>query len=197
MDAIESMDWGANAHFRFTGQQQPAIVRFFHNGYLPNGYLIAGIILVTIAILVLLLRGRKRAAQIAWFSFIGGASLLWVSHYFVPRRRPPDAQNILGPEQLLDSYPSDGVFICMLSLILLGFALWQPLGRPSLRALYCLIAALLTVWVCLTELFLCVRFVTDLIGAIVGAALIGWIACRLSVSANGKQSEPASTRSAP
>jgi hypothetical protein len=42
-----------------------------------------------------------------------------------------------------------------------------------------LLAAALTVWVCMSQFFLATHFVTDVIGALAAAGLIGWIASRL------------------
>jgi membrane-associated phospholipid phosphatase len=179
MDAIESMDWGAYAHFRFAGQQQPQIVHWMRNNVYPLGsYLSVGFLLL-IALLLLLGQKRRRAALVGVLTFLAAIALIELTHFVVPRRRPPDAQNFLGPNAMLGSYPSSSVFLFMLVVILVGFAMWEPLRSNWLRGVYVLAAGVLTVGVCLSQFFLCVHFVTDVIGAFAGAALFGWIACRL------------------
>ncbi len=179
MDAIESMDWGAYAHFRFTGQQMPGIAPWMRNNLYPLGSYVSVGMLLLIALLLLLGQQKRRAALIAVLTFVSAIALIELTHFVVPRRRPPDAQNFLGPNALFGSYPSSSVFLFMFVMILLGFAMWGLLRGRCLRGVYVFAAGLLTVGVCLSQFFLCVHFVTDVIGAFVGAALFGWIACRL------------------
>lgn len=181
MDAIESMDWGAYAHFRFMGQQAPPIMEWTRDNLYPLGSYVNVGFLLLIALLLLLGHNKGRAAGIAVLTFVAAIALIELTHFVVPRRRPPDAQNFLGPDAMLGSYPSSSVFLFMLVMILLGFALWVPLRTGRLRSVFVLAAGLLTVGVCLSQFFLCVHFVTDVIGGFVGAALFGWIACRLMV----------------
>ncbi len=179
MDAIESLDWGTYSHFRFTGQQLPQIVPWMRNNLHPLGSYVSVGFLLLIAILLLLGQQRRRAAVVALATFVAAFALIELTQFVVPRRRPPDAQNFLGPNAMQGSYPSSSVFLFMLVMILLGFAMWAMLRGPWLRGAYVFAAGVLTVGVCLSQFFLCVHFVTDVIGAFVGAGLFGWIACRL------------------
>ena len=194
MDAIEAMDWGAYAHFRFQAQQLgfrakelPQITLWLQDYYSVASYIV-GVVLMLTAVLFFLMQGKRRGALVVLLTFASATALLEVVPHLVPRRRPPDAQDWLGPNQMLGSYPSTGVFLFMLSAILLGFAVWGVLHRSWMRGFYVAIAALLTVAVCLGHLFLTINFVSDVIGGIVGAALFGWIAFRFlerSPSASG------------
>src|ERR1019366_7874749 len=185
MDAIESMDWGAYAHFRFQAQQLgfrakefPQVTQWMQDYYSVGGY-VAILVLLLTTTLFLFMRGKLRGAVVVLFTFATAVGLIEAVHVLVPRRRPPDAQDWLGPHQMLGSYPSNSVFLFMLSVILLGYAVWSIIRRPWLRGLYVVIAALLTVGVCMSQLFLTLNFVSDVIGAIAGAALFGWIAYRI------------------
>jgi membrane-associated phospholipid phosphatase len=93
---------------------------------------------------------------------------------------------------MLGSYPSASVFLFTLAVILIGFALWD-LARPWLRVLYILIAALLTAWVCLSQFFLAIHFLTDVLGGMAGATLISWIAFRY-LDRDGPRAEMSSAR---
>jgi hypothetical protein len=176
MDAIESLDWGVYSHFRFQGQQYPAIFPFMRVAYYLSSYVGVSIGL-SIAVILFLLQGKRRSALVALVSFASAFILIDAVRFLVPRRRPEDAENWLGPHAMLGSYPSAGVFLFMLAMILISFAAWD-LARPWMRGAYVLIAALLTGWVCLSQFFLAIHFLTDVLGGITGAALIAWIAHR-------------------
>jgi membrane-associated phospholipid phosphatase len=79
---------------------------------------------------------------------------------------------------MLGSYPSASVLLFMLAMFLLGFAIWGLTQRAFWRGFYVVLATTLTVWVCMSQFFLALHFLTDVLGAIVGATLIGWIASR-------------------
>ena len=65
-----------------------------------------------------------------------------------------------------------------LGMILLGKTFWGFLHRRWQAVLFVLVAALLTIWICLSQLFLSIHFVTDIIGGIAGGVLIGWLTCK-------------------
>jgi membrane-associated phospholipid phosphatase len=176
MDAIESLDWGVYSHFRFQVQQYPAVLPLMQVAYYLSSYVGVSIGL-SIAVILFLAQRKRRSALVALVSFASSVGLIGVVRFLVPRRWPEGAENWLGPNAMLGSYPSAGVFLFMLVMILVGFAVWD-LARPSIRAAYVLIAALLTAWVCLSQFFLAIHFLTDVLGGIAGATLIAWIAHR-------------------
>lgn len=173
MDAIESLDWGAYAHFRFQVSQHPALVPFMLVAYYLSDYVSIGFLFSLVATLFLL-QGRHRSAQATAASLAISLALIFGIQHLVPRMRPPDAQNWLGAWELVGTYPAGGVFLFMLGMILLGFATWDLLPRVWLRAVYLILATALVVWVCMSQFILATHFVTDVIGAIAGAALVAW-----------------------
>ena len=177
MDAIESvLDWGVYSHFRFQVQQYPAVLPFMQAAYYLSSYVGVSSGL-SIAVILFLAQGKRRSALVALVSFASSVGLIGVVRFLVPRRRPEGAENWLGPDAMVGSYPSAGVFLFMLAMILIGFAVWD-LARPWTRAAYVLIAAVLTAWVCLSQFFLAIHFLTDVLGGMAGASLIAWIAHR-------------------
>ena len=174
MDAIESLDWGVYSHFRFQIQQYPAVLPIMQVAYYLSSY-VGVCIGLSIAVILFLAQGKRRSALVALVSFASSVGLIAVVRFVVPRRRPEGAENWLGPDAMVGSYPSAGVFLFMLAMILIGFAVWD-LARPWIRAAYVLIAALLTAWVCLSQFFLAIHFLTDVLGGMAGATLITWIA---------------------
>jgi membrane-associated phospholipid phosphatase len=174
LDAIEALDDGAAAHFGFQAKQFPPILPVMQYAYYLSAY--AGIgILVAIIVFFLLIQGRRRSAILAVISVAVAIAVIQTAQIVVPRARPQDAVLWLGPDARFGSYPSSGVFLFTLAMILLGNALWGFMRRPWQAGLYVLTAALLTVWVCLSQFFLSIHYVTDVIGGMAGAALIGWI----------------------
>ena len=184
MDAIESLDWGTYAHFRFQAQQLglqakqfPATAQVMQDYYSLGSYVVAGLFIV-LTILLFLLQKKHRSALVALLTFGAAVALIEGVRHLVPRRRPPDAQDWLGADHMLGSYPSTAVFLLMLSMILLGFAGRDLVQRRWLRGVGVLLAMLLTVAVCMSQFFLALHFLTDIIGGIVGAAAFGLIAGR-------------------
>jgi hypothetical protein len=176
MDAIEALDWGVYSHFRFQYQQYPAVLPIVQIAYYLSSYVGVSIGLA-IAVILFLVQGKRRSALVALVSFASGFALIDAVRFMVPRRRPEAAETWLRPDAMLGSYPSAGVFLFMLAMILIGLAVWD-LVRPWMRGAYVLIAALLTGWVCMSQFFLAIHLLTDVLGGMAGATLIAWIAQR-------------------
>ena len=185
MDAIESLDVGVYSHFSLQRARYPELLPIMQMAYYLSDYLSIGV-LFSLAALLFLLQGKRRSAQVTAISLAAALVLLFSVRFLVPRRRPDDAQNWLGPEHMLGSYPSAGVFLFLLAMIMLGFAIWN-LARPWLRGLYILTATALTVWVCMSQLLLALHYLTDILGAMAAATFIGWVASRFL---DGKAREP-------
>src|SRR5262249_34670812 len=122
MDAIESLvDFGPYAAFQEFIKNHPEIRSTLQTGYYLGDYLSVGI-LFSIAAYLFLWQGRRRSAQVTAISLAIAFGLLFGVRILVPRRRPDDAENWLGPGNMVGSYPSAGVFLFMLAMIFLGFA---------------------------------------------------------------------------
>ena len=177
MEVIEAIDIGAYRHFHHQLGKQPELQPIMEIGYYLSNYIAVGILFSLVALLFLL-QGRRQSARVTAISLAFALTLLFAVRFLVRRMRPPDGENWLGPNDMEGSYPSGGVFLFMLAMIFLGFAIWNWARRPWQRGLYVLTATLLTVWVCLSQLFLSVHYVTDIIGAMAAATFVGWVASR-------------------
>ena len=174
MDAIETIDWGAYAHFTFMGQKYPDIAAIMAWPYYISTY-VANFALMACVVLLLIWQNRRRAALVTSLGLVMSLGMIEVSRLLVPRLRPPDAENWLGPHEMLGSYPSAGVFLFMLLMIFLGFASWPWLQPTWMRIAFMLLAAALTVSVAMSQFFLALHYVSDIIGGIVGATLVGYL----------------------
>jgi hypothetical protein len=181
MERIDTLDWGAYATFAEVAKALPLLVGFMQIAHYVSSYVSVGL-LGGLAICLFLRQGRRRDALITLLAFVSAALLIELMHFIVPRHRPPDAQNWLGTHAIHDSYPAAGVFLFTLAMILLVAAVWRGLS-PAARSLYIALASLLTVWVCMSQFILALHFVSDVIGGLAGAALVGWVACRLMAHA--------------
>lgn len=178
MDAIESLDWGVYSHFDFEDQKHTFVKPFMQVAYYISSYHYLGVaVLAFVAILLFLLQQRRQAALVSLVSVAASIGLIEGIHRLIPRRRPENAAKLLGADQIYGSYPSAGVFLFMLVAILIGLAIWDR-ARVWQRITYVVIAGGLTVWVCMSQFFLSLHFLTDVIGGLVGATLVGWIAWR-------------------
>lgn len=185
MDAIEGLDDGAYAHFTFQAKQQPEILQAMLPAYYISSY-VGVLALVALAVAIFVLRRKWRAASVTLLGLIAGLAAIQLAQTLVPRPRPQEAGLslqrdrflFLGESTTVSSYPSVGVFLSTFALILLGRALWDVLPQ-GLRMVYSIIACFVVVWVCLSQFFFALHYVTDVIGGVAGGALFGWIACLL------------------
>jgi hypothetical protein len=177
MEVINDLDWGVYSFFRYQAEQHPDILPLMHVAYYLSDYLAIGV-LFSLAAGLFLIQGKRRSAGITAISLAVALALIFGVRFLVPRVRPPDAQNWLGAADMRGSYPSAGVFLFMLAMILIGFAVRGLTRRPWLRRFYVAVAVALTVWVCVSQFFLAIHFLTDVLGGMAGATLVGWIALR-------------------
>jgi membrane-associated phospholipid phosphatase len=176
MDAIEALDDGAYAHFGYEAGKYPDIVLFMEPAYYYSSY-VGVVVLFVIVVLLFLVQGKRRGAVVALISFASAIALIQAIRVLVPRPQPLNADQWLGAQAQSGSYPSAAVFLFTLCLILLGFALWDRMG-PWMRGAFVVIAAALVGWVCMSGFYLALHYVTDVIGGLAGAVLVGWIASR-------------------
>jgi membrane-associated phospholipid phosphatase len=195
MDAIDALDWGVYSHFDFQNQRDPWMRPVIQTGVDVGSYVVIGLVLLA-AVVLFLIQRKWRSALIVPASALSAFALIEAVHRLVPRRRPENAVKVLGPDEMLGSYPSASVFLFMLAMILLGFAIWGVMRNGLVRGFYVVAAALLTVWVCMSQFFLALHFLTDILGGMAGAALIGWAAYRFldepRPSENGASQDPLS-----
>lgn len=175
MDRINQFDWGVYSHFAFLEQQDAP---FFRAGFLISGYIGVGFLLL-IAVLSFLVQRKVRSLLVCLISSAFAVGLIQTVHWLVPRLRPERAVDIVGPEDMAGSYPSAAVFLFMLGMIWIGFAVWTCTERSLLRGSYAIMATALTVWVCMSQFFLNLHFLTDVLGGIAGATVVAWLAYQL------------------
>ncbi|MSQ93978.1 MAG: phosphatase PAP2 family protein [Gemmataceae bacterium] len=177
MDAIEALDWGAYSNFDHQVQSFPQILPIMRVGFYLGDYLAIGV-LFSLAAVLFAVQGKHRSAQVAAVALAVALGLIFAARALVPRMRPGNAQNWLGPYEMQGSYPSAAVFLFTLAMVMLACAVWAWLHSARQRALYLALATVLTVWVCMAQFYLCTHYLTDVLGGLAGAALVGWIACR-------------------
>lgn len=178
MDAIEALDDGANAHFTWQKREFPGIVGYMQVAYYISSY--AGIAVFAAIIILLLLLQRRNIAALAAASGIASAvGAITLLQRIVPRARPQLAAEWLGDDAMTGSYPAAAVFLFMLCAILFCGTVWPIVRGLATRGSLVALSALLTVWVCMSQFFLATHYVSDVIGGVAGATLIGWLTCRV------------------
>src|ERR1700730_9235398 len=103
MDAIEALDWGAYAHFRFQASHHPEVLPIMQVAYYLSDYVAIGM-LFSLAGTLFWLQGKHRSAQVSAASLAFSVALIFGVRFLVPRLRPPDAQNWLGAYDMVGSY---------------------------------------------------------------------------------------------
>ena len=175
MDPLRDVDLGAYYFFRFQANHHPQLVPVLQGIDALAGYVAAAVLLL-LAVLTFCLRGRPRAGVAAVLVAVVGAAVIESLRHLIARRRPDDAQDLLGAAAMLGSYPAGGVFLFTMTLLLFASALGIGAPRGNRVALG-LVAALLIVGVCLAELMLGLHYVTDVVGGMLGGsacAILTW-----------------------
>ncbi len=181
MDALETVDWGAYYHFRYLAGQHPQLLPAAELVNSLTHHAVLGVLIV-FTLLALWLYGRPRTAVVGLATFLAGIVVAEGLRGLIARRRPDDAENLLGPDGMVGSFPAVGVLLFTLTALLLTFALWETgLGRTG-RVLSTAAAAVLIVAVCLSQFFLGLHFVTDVVAGLLGGLVFALLARQLSVA---------------
>ena len=142
-----------------------------------GSFSVLGIIAVA-AVLYLALRGKTRTALFVGFAVIGGTLLSTVLKILFDRPRPDLAA---AARVFTTSFPSGHATISAVVYLTLGVLLAEVTTHRRLRVYFLGLAAILTVIVGLSRVYLGVHYPTDVIaGWSIGAAwaLICWLAAK-------------------
>lgn len=185
MDAIDGMDDAAAAFFGFHASKP--VVEFMKPAYYISSYVgVAAIVVVVV--MVLLAQRRVRPAVVVAAAFGLAVAAIELTRWAVPRARPQDAVAFLGPDARYGSYPAAGVLLFIFCVFVLGHAVRNQLSTPWSRAGFVAVAAMMAVWVCMSQFFLGIHYLSDIIGGIAGGVLFGWVA--LLMMQTGATAEP-------
>jgi undecaprenyl-diphosphatase len=189
MDPFEGLDWGTYYFFRFQANRAPDLQGLMQFGEWLGSYLATAIVLAA-AIIATPRAVRWRTAAVIVLAFFAGALLVEGVKLAVARQRPPDAQNVLESSEMSAGFPSRAAFLTAFAWLVLAAALGRWNGRKAFRVAMHLAAAAGIVFVCLSQLWLGMHFVTDVLAGLAGgiglALLASWAALepgtRLEVS---------------
>jgi undecaprenyl-diphosphatase len=93
------------------------------------------------------------------------------------RWRPPDAQNLVGPQGMASSFPARPVFLGTLAWTLFVLAVLPGLPSRLARFLVILGGVLLVIWIILAQLYFGLYYLSDILAGMAGGgglALICW-----------------------
>jgi undecaprenyl-diphosphatase len=174
MQLLEGLNWGTYYFFRFEANRARALQDFMLAGDWLGSYLGVALVL-TLALICTPGAQRPRAFLVASAGFLFAALLVEGLKAAIDRSRPPDAEKILGAN-MSSSFPCRAVLFAAFALIMLARALehWTP-GRVQRAAVYAA-AGLGVVLVCVSELWLGLHWLTDVLAGLSGGialALVG------------------------
>jgi undecaprenyl-diphosphatase len=182
MDLFEGLDWGTYYFFRFQANRLPDLNSLMQVGDWIGSYLGVAILLAASVAIT----PRRRMALVVVITFLLGSLLVEGVKVATQRPRPPDAQNILGALEL-SSFPSRAVFLAAFAWLILAMAVERRTERSGYRIAVYACAGLGIVFVCVSELWLGLHFVTDVLAGLAGG--IG-----LALVARWAATEPAAVR---
>jgi membrane-associated phospholipid phosphatase len=177
VELFKSMDYGGYYFFRHLARQNPEILPPFRLGDWLGSYFVVGFVFL-VAVILLLVQARTRAAQVALGAFVLGVIFVEILRNVVAAHRPPDAQDMVEADEMLRSFPAREVFTVTLAGVLLLFAAWGGLHTTTLRLLLTAAVVGLLLWVAMSQLILGLHFVTDVMGGVTGGIGLGLLASR-------------------
>ncbi len=114
----------------------------------------------------------RMAGAVIVTSFLGYLIIKGVTG-LAQRPRPADAENVLGAGAVYTSFPSRGVFLAAFAWLMVALALEGRLKARSVRVgVYALAAAAIVV-VCVSQLWLGLHWVTDVLAGLTGGVGLG------------------------
>ena len=181
MDFLEGLDWGAYSHFSHAASHQPAVLDAMKVVNRIGSYDGVPILLVMLAMFLYLMRGRTRAALVT----LGAWGLAYVTveglRNVIDRDRPQSAwETVRDSFEMASSFPARSVFLFTFAVAVFVSALWDLTPRRGLRGLMVSVAAVLVVVLCLSQFYLALHFVTDVIAGLIGGLFFAILARALA-----------------
>ena len=168
MDLFNGMDWGAYNSFRYAANRLPEVNQSMRliSGL---GSLAVNLVLLVIAVLIM---PQSRAA-LGWrvpssVTFLLGVLINEGVNGLAHRLRPADAENVLGADPMYSSFPSRGVLMAAFAWLMLALALERRFARRAMRVMIYAVAALAIVLVCVSQLWLGLHWVSDVLAGLAG-----------------------------
>jgi undecaprenyl-diphosphatase len=161
------------------------------------GYDATAMALALVAAVILMARGRGRAGILTLAVAGLGYFAVTMMQGAIARERPPDARNLVSADEMLHSFPARNVFLFTLAIALLMFALWDITPGRLLRGVLVVVSTGLVVLLCLSQFYLGLHFVTDVVAGLVGGLLLALLARSLSpppATSPGSAAGPPGTR---
>jgi undecaprenyl-diphosphatase len=179
MDLFNGMDWGAYNSFRYAANRLPEVNDLMRliSGL---GSLAVNLVVLVSAVLIMPQSRRTRLACAVVMTFLLGAFINEGVNGLTHRSRPSDAENVLRADAMYSSFPSRGVMMAAFAWLMLALALERRFARRAIRVMIYAVAALAIVLVCVSQLWLGLHWVSDVLAGLAGGlglALIGrWAA---------------------
>jgi membrane-associated phospholipid phosphatase len=177
VELFRSIDYGGYYFFRHLAGQNPQILPPFRAGDWLGSYFVVGFMFL-VAVILLLVQARTRAAQVALGAFVLGVILVEILRNVVAAHRPPDAQDLVDADEMLRSFPAREVFTFTLAGVLLLFAAWGGVHKTTFRLLLTTAVVVLVLWVAMSQLVLGLHFVTDVMAGLAGGIALALLASR-------------------
>lgn len=175
MDMFDGLDWGTYYFFRFQANQAPALAQFMQVGSWLGSY-VGDLIILVLALAATPPLWRRRMALVVVAGFLAGEAIVEGVKAATQRPRPPDAQNILGSNDTSSSFPNRAVFLAAFGCLMAALALERRSAHSRWRVGFYVVAALVIIFVCVSELWLGLAFVTDILAALAGGIGLALIA---------------------
>lgn len=171
MDFLQGIDWGAYAAMRFQANRLPALVSGLHILHLIG--LWGWIPLLGLLALPWRNGGLARRQAYAMLAVaIVGLICMEAVRWTADRRRPPDAEILLGP-QMGKAFPNVPAFAFPMAGIL-AVSAWSLVGGKRAAIAYLFVAFLACI-IATAELFLGLGFVSDVITGLAGGVGFGML----------------------
>jgi undecaprenyl-diphosphatase len=149
------------------------------------------VLIASLAVIFLLMKGRRGSALLVALSLSGGVIISQVLKAFYDRDRPPDI--FRGEEVINASFPSGHAMLSTITYLTLGALLAQAMDRRRLKVFIFTAAVLIAALVGISRVYLAVHWASDVLaGWSLGAAwaMTCWLAAWFIERRRGLRSKP-------
>jgi undecaprenyl-diphosphatase len=167
IDLLDGIDWGTYYTFQFYTERMPGLHNLMIWGDWLGSY-VAVAILLALSVIISPSSGRVRTTVVIAIAFAIGSGLVVGVKHATHRMRPPDAQKLLDQAELSRGFPSGTVLLGTFGSLLLAVGCERRIQRAAWRLAPYTVASVVIVFICVSQLWLGLNFVTDVLAGLAG-----------------------------
>jgi undecaprenyl-diphosphatase len=173
-DLLRGMDHGGYYFFRHKAQHFPNLTPIMEVGDFLGGWILLALMMALI-LLIFLARGHARGVLIAAAGFAIAVGAVEALRHLIGGKRPEDAQSLVALDELARSFPARSVFLFTFLGVVFLYSVWPLVKSLALGFTLTAAVVLLVIWLSVSQLFLGLHFVTDVMAGLAGGTALALV----------------------